>query len=68
MAKNGETTTLTLAEFSTGRVHNIRLIRQTEARNAIAAISSVSFTGYFESKPADARYFVEFITATANTP
>ncbi len=64
MAKTGETTTLTLAEFTTGGVHNIRLIRQTEARNAIAAISAISFTGYFEDRPADAQYFVEFMGAS----
>ena len=63
-AEKNATTTLTLATFETGEVHNIRFVRQTEARSALAALATVSFTGYFEEKPADAKYYIEFMGAS----
>ena len=61
MANKNTTTTLELASFEEGGVHNFRLIKQTEPRNALATLDSVSFTGYFAERPADAQYYVEFI-------
>ena len=64
MANKSADTTLTLAEFAEGGVHNIKLVRQTEARNALALLKTVSFRGYFEDKPADAEYYIEFMGAS----
>ena len=61
--KNTKTTTV-LATFEEGGVHNVRLVRQTEARNALAAVTSLTFTGYFENKPANAPYYIEFMGAS----
>ena len=60
-AAKGATTTLELANFSTGGVHNIRLVKQTEPRNALSTLSNLFFAGNFESKPVDAEYYIEFI-------
>lgn len=60
-AVKNTTTTLELADFTEGGVHNVRLIKQTEPRNGISVLSNISFTGYFESKPADTEYYVEFV-------
>lgn len=59
-APSGEST-LTLASFEQGAVHNIKLIKQTEAHCALCTIKTVSFRGYFEEKPADKELLVEFI-------
>ena len=64
MANKNAKTTLELANFEEGGVHNIRFVRQTEARSALAAISSLTFTGYFEEKPANAQYYIEFMGAS----
>ena len=61
MANKNATTTLELANFTEGGVHNIRLIKQTEPRNATSVLSKISFTGYFEEKPANAEYYIEFV-------
>ncbi|MBQ8212606.1 MAG: hypothetical protein IJZ80_01250 [Clostridia bacterium] len=60
-ALNGINTTFDLANFSEGGVHNIRLVKQTEAKNALCTFRTVSFTGYFETKPVDAAHYVEFL-------
>ena len=53
--------TLTLASFEQGGIHNIKLIKQTEAHRALCTIKSVSFRGYFEERPADKDLLIEFI-------
>ena len=63
-ANKGTKTTLTLASFDEGGVHNIRFVRQTEGRNALATVNSLTFTGYFEEKPANAQYYIEFMGAS----
>ncbi len=63
-AAQGTSTELTLGDFAEGGVHNFRLVRQTEARNALATISEVSFTGYFEDAPEAKEYFIEFMGAS----
>ena len=60
-ATKSTTTTLELASFATGGVHNIRLVKQTEAKQALATLSTVSFKGYFEDAPAPAKHYVEFV-------
>ena len=57
-------TVLELADFENGGVHNVKLIRQTEARNALAEIKTVGFTGYFEKAPANAKYYIEVLGAS----
>lgn len=54
------TRTLTLANFEQGGVHNIRLLKQTEANNALSTIRTVEFTGYITTLPED-KMLIEFI-------
>ncbi len=63
-ANKGTKTTLTLANFSEGGVHNIRFVRQTEGRSALATVNSLTFKGYFATKPTDAKYYIEFMGAS----
>ena len=65
-AARSSTSTLTLATFEEGGVHNVRLIKQTEPRNALCCIETVSFKGYFEERPADNKYYLEFIGASTS--
>ena len=63
-ANKSTKTTLTLANFDEGGVHNIRFVRQTEGRSALATVNSLTFKGYFEEKPANAKYYIEFMGAS----
>ena len=63
-AAKSSTTTLTLATFDEGGVHNIRLVKQTEPRNSITVLNDLSFTGYFEAAPEKAPYRIEFLGAS----
>ena len=45
-------------------MHNIRLVRQSEARNALATLTSISFTGYFEDAPKNAEHYIEYYGAS----
>ena len=60
-APKASTSSLTLATFERGEVHNIRIVKQTEPRNALALFEAVGFRGYFETKPGDEKYYIEFI-------
>ena len=60
-AAASSTTTLELADFETGGVHNVRLIKQTEPMNAISTLNTLSFTGYLEDKPVDSSLYIEFL-------
>lgn len=60
-ATKSTSTKLTLATFETGGVHNIRVVKQTEPRNALAVLTDVSFTGYFEEAPTASKYLIEFL-------
>lgn len=53
--------TLTLASFTEGAVHNIKLIKQTEAHCSLCTVKSLEFTGYFDEKPADKEIYIEVI-------
>ena len=59
-AAAGEST-VTLASFESGAVHNVKFIKQTEAQQALCVIKTVGFLGYFETPPADAKYLIEVI-------
>lgn len=63
-ANKNTTTTLELGDFKDGAVRNIKLVKQTEPRNALATLTSISFTGYFEERPADLEYYIEFMGAS----
>ena len=54
------TTTLTLASFAEGGLHNVKVLKQTEAMNALCVLEELSFTGYF-TETRDADVFIEFI-------
>ena len=66
MVKKSSSESLTLASFDTGAVHSIRIVKQTEPRNALALFEAVSFTGYFSDKPADKEYYIEFLGASTS--
>lgn len=53
--------TLTLANFETGAMRNVKLVKQTGAHAALCTLKSLEFTGYFGEKPADKELLVEFI-------
>ena len=59
-------TSLTLASFESGELHSIRIVKQTEPRNALALLEAVSFTGYLLDRPADGEYYIEFIGASTS--
>ena len=63
-ADKSSTATITLTTFDEGGVHNIRIVKQTEPRNALALLESLSFTGYFEDKPVDNEHYIEFLGAS----
>ena len=58
---DASTKTLELANFTVGGVHNIRLVKQTEPRNGLCELTTLNFTGYFEEKPAEKEYYIEFL-------
>lgn len=58
---NAGTTTLQLADFSTGGVHEISVLKQTEARLSLCVFSSLQFKGYLNDAPAKKDFYVEFI-------
>lgn len=58
---NAGESTLTLASFEEGEVHNIKFIKQTEAQCAICKIKTVGFLGYFEDRPENKEVLIEFI-------
>ncbi|MBQ8743164.1 MAG: hypothetical protein IJZ03_07315 [Clostridia bacterium] len=50
-----------LASFSDKKVHNIRLLKQTEAQCALSVLQSISFKGYFEAPPEDKELLIEVL-------
>ena len=55
------TTTLTIASFAEGGVHNVKVLKQTEAMNALCVLEALSFTGYFCEAPEAAPLYIEFV-------
>ena len=55
------TSTLTLADFATGGVHTVRLLKQTEARLSLCVLSTLQFKGYLNDAPAQKQHYVVFI-------
>ena len=53
--------TLTIASFEEGGVHNIRVLKQTEAANSLSVFEALSFKGYFEKAPAKKDLLIEFL-------
>ena len=65
-AEKSSRASLTLASFERGELHSIRIVKQTEPRNALALLEAVSFTGYLLDRPADEEYYIEFIGASTS--
>ena len=63
-AVDGQTTTFELGNFETEGVHNFRFVRQNEAHWANVDMTTLSFAGWFEERPADADLYIEFIGAS----
>ncbi len=54
-------TEFVLATFDDKKVHNIKLLKQTESLLALSVFQNVSFKGYFDTTPADKQIFIEFL-------
>lgn len=55
------TSTLTLADFSDGQMHTLRILKQTEARFSLCIFQSIRFLGDWGEKPAASDTYIEFI-------
>ncbi|MBE6632748.1 MAG: hypothetical protein E7620_00230 [Ruminococcaceae bacterium] len=53
--------TLTLANFSDGQFHTVRVLKQTEAQFSLCLFQSLSFLGELGEKPAESDTYIEFI-------
>ncbi len=56
-----ENRTMTVAEFATAGVHTVRIVKQTEAQNALCILRSIGFAGELAEKPEDKEMYLEFI-------
>ncbi len=59
--KAGAAKEVVLANFDKAGLHNIRIVKQTGVRFALAAFRKLSFKGYLTEKPADKELYIEFI-------
>lgn len=57
---SGKNATLTLATDLEEGYHTFKLLKQNSARNCIAQINSIGFTGEFAERPADSDVYIEF--------
>ena len=55
------TVTLTVAEFSDGQQHTVRILKQTEAQFSLCVFGSLRFLGELGEKPAESDTYIEFI-------
>ena len=60
-------TEVVLAENLERGLHNIRIERQTEAERGLMYIDEITLSGQLAEKPADSRYFIEFIGDSITT-
>lgn len=61
MARRARTTALKVAEFSEAGEHTVRVLKQSESKNGLCTIKSLTFAGNFREAPKAADYYIEFI-------
>ena len=59
--KAGAEKEVVLANFDKAGLHNIRIVKQTGVRFALATFRKLSFKGYLTENPADKELYIEFI-------
>lgn len=52
---------LTLAEFDTAQMHNIRVLKQTEPQFSLCTIKTVTLTGELTDAPANKQFYIEVL-------
>jgi hypothetical protein len=53
---------ITLVDFGEEQgEHNVRVLKQTEAKRSLCTITAVTLTGILEEAPADKQFYIEFI-------
>ncbi len=57
----GQTEKMNIAYFEEAGAHTIQILRETEIKNGLLTLESLTFEGRLEEKPADADLYVEFI-------
>lgn len=61
MARRARTTALKVAEFSEAGEHTVRILKQSESKNGLCTLRSLTFAGSFRAAPKAADYYIEFI-------
>ena len=60
-ASRGTTTRLEIASFEEAGEHTIRILKQSESKNGLCTLKSLTFKGTFLEAPKAADYYIEFI-------
>ena len=60
-APMGKTTKLTIANFKTQGTHTIQVLKQSEAKNGLCTMKSLTFSGTLNDAPAQAAHYIEFL-------
>lgn len=58
---SGKTEEMNIAYFEEAGAHTIQILRETEIKNGLLTLESLTFVGRLEEKPADEELYVEFI-------
>lgn len=53
--------TLTLAEFDTAQVHNVKILKQTEPQFSLCTVKTVTLTGELSDAPAEKPLYIEVL-------
>lgn len=60
-ASRGSTTKLEIANFEEAGEHKIQILKQSEIKNGLCTLKSLTFKGRFLEAPKAAEYYIEFI-------